>query len=133
MASAAQGDPARYTRMFREDQCVSGEFMDATPLLQNVWAPIRMQAIIPSSWLPRMRFIAILREPIARELSWYNHRLLEDGTENFLGSHFCAASKEGAQRARTYLEAETLCSMQKWNSCFGSQHAIGLLDPASMR
>lgn len=49
-------------------------YVDASPTyLHSPGAAARLNASIPPSLKPELRFIVILREPVARQLSWFNH------------------------------------------------------------
>lgn len=51
-------------------------FVDATPdYFANTLAPMRIHQSFPSKERAKKKFILILREPAAREFSWYNHRV----------------------------------------------------------
>ena len=49
------------------------KYLDGTPsYLQSVEAAQRMRSMIPRELHPKLRFVAVLREPVARHLSWWN-------------------------------------------------------------
>lgn len=59
----------KYMNLFRPSNCPSLRWMDATPMLNALQSPTTMAKLIPSKWMANMRFLAILREPISRDLS----------------------------------------------------------------
>ena len=115
-------EPARYTRLYRRSACNALHQMDATPYLHAWSAPLRMVQLIPPHWLPETRFLAILREPLSRDLSWYNHRLTEPNWE------FCAPSPHGTGvgHGPTYA-AEAKCGIARFETCLdaGRGNAAG--------
>ena len=50
-----------------------GVHMDAEPVLGFERAPARMRASIPQALHSRLKFIVLLREPLSRDLSFFNH------------------------------------------------------------
>ena len=42
--------------------------------LQVQEAPERLAQTLPAALLPHLRFIVTLREPVSRDLSWFNHQ-----------------------------------------------------------
>ena len=46
-----------------------------------------MLQIMPVKLLPKARLIVLLRDPIARDLSWFNHRLRYTSSNRGLGLH----------------------------------------------
>ena len=115
---------SRYTGLFhpragrgREGTpCPRRIFMDATPTMFHWLAAQRMRSIIPGRISGSVRLIAILREPIARDLSHFNHVKQEDtgpgGSSNFAG--LCDVSSYAANVA---------CELDKWRECVA---AVGL-------
>ena len=106
--------PQQYTRLYQSSDCTSGRFIDATPCLHTWEAPRRMLQLVPKRWMRESRFLAVLREPVARDLSWYNHRLAEHGWQ------FCAHSPNGngAGVGPTFA-AEVSCSLSQFADCTG--------------
>ena len=65
-------------------------FIDGTPMLHKtyVWERIK-ETLEPFVQLSSLRFIAILREPVARDLSWHMHNTREQvRSQNVIGSIF---------------------------------------------
>lgn len=119
----------KYTSLFRHTDCQqSGDlpgrrFLDATPAyLRTSSAPARLVQIVPQRWLPELRMLILVREPIARDLSWYNHKLSENEERKRAGSSgrfgFCAERLSGSSSspALTY-SAEASCQKSKLNTC----------------
>lgn len=65
------GSAEKYINSFTGDGC--SYFMDATPnYLYTGITPYRMITVMPASWQQEVKLIAILRDPISRDLSIYN-------------------------------------------------------------
>lgn len=78
--TAAPGRLAAYRRLFDPSKCAQRgagvHFVDATPnYLSRPFVAPRIAAAYPLSLRPQLRLIAVLREPVSRGLSWYNHKL----------------------------------------------------------
>jgi len=66
--------------------------VDATPNYLDFGIASRMKETFPPSAIKEMKVIVVLREPIGRLLSWYNHMralYLEVGEEECRKIHFC--------------------------------------------
>ena len=102
--------PQRYSRLFRAAECPRRQFLDATPDLHHWLAPVRMRNIVPPTVLPQLRLIAVLREPIARDLSYFNHVVGEgNSTSAQLNlAPLCDASSYAAN---------VRCELEKWEAC----------------
>jgi hypothetical protein len=63
-----------YLSGYRKENCKAGVHMDATPsYLREYQGPTRMKHTIPISiQMNKMRMLVVLREPISRDLSYYN-------------------------------------------------------------
>jgi hypothetical protein len=131
-ADGARANASLYTRLFRREECASRRFLDATPQYQYSWhAPMRMRLFVPETWRPRVRMITILREPLSRDLSSYNHRVDENLQRSnwTLGWYdglvpvqkFCLAPTvhRGRPRLPRY-EDEVRCEAERWNGCLES-------------
>jgi len=112
--------PSRYTRLWRETggrrgndtkSCRSGLFQDASPSMHHWLVPRLMSSLIPAPQLPQLRLIAVLREPISRALSEYNHKNTFSTDRTYL-SHFCSS---GAGSGGFGLD--TSCELRKWHAC----------------
>lgn len=61
-----------YLKSYPHGEC-SGKYVDATPAyLRDIEVPSRMSGVMPHSTIHSTKLIAILREPISRDLSYYN-------------------------------------------------------------
>lgn len=68
--------PQHYLRHYIGGKCdrKQGMYMDATPsYLREPAVPRRVVQMIPATLRLKLRFIAVLREPMARDLSYFNH------------------------------------------------------------
>ena len=76
---------AAYTRLYKRDPHSSevakrdGLFLDASVsyLIPEFAQTFGRPGFVPPTILPKLRFVAILREPLSRALSWYNHVLAD--------------------------------------------------------
>ena len=67
---------ARYAPAeWRTAACSAGRFMEATPASGTRAFPAELFRLMPEGLRPQARFALILREPVERMLSWYNHQL----------------------------------------------------------
>lgn len=88
-------------------------FMDATPnYSNNETIPARMKATFPVAMHPRMRFILLLREPVARLLSWYNHQRVYSFEKNTNG-FYCEGVSNWTISFREYCEASVLATPER--------------------
>ena len=89
--TAAPGRLAAYRRLFDPSKCAqrgAGVHFDATPnYLSRPFVAPRIAAAYPPSLRPQLRLIAVLREPVSRGLSWYNHKL-HGWTERDMGTTY---------------------------------------------
>ena len=118
--TAAPGRLAAYRRLFDPSKCAQRgagvHFVDATPnYLSRPFVAPRIAAAYPPSLRPQLRLIAVLREPVSRGLSWYNHKL-HGWTERDMGTTyeginqtFCAGG--GAEAPAPTFTAEAACNL----------------------
>ena len=76
---------ASYTRLFRRPKMSVSErmgvdasrtpsFLDASPsYFESAEAPVMLDRMMPAPLLAQARFVVVLREPIARAISWFNY------------------------------------------------------------
>lgn len=67
-----------YKKMYHEKEMLKkgcGHFMEGTPMLQEKGVGAAIAATLPKNVHHMVRMIVILREPLSRDLSWYNHQL----------------------------------------------------------
>jgi len=118
-------DPAMYTRLFQRGECRSGKFIDWTPNYIIDWeSPDRLVGLVPSLWLPKMRFLAMVREPISRDVSWFNHLKREKDWP------FCSPMPDGngPGQSPTYAD-EAMCNLELLTECLSFEHSItGLVE-----
>jgi len=70
--------PWKYYGCYTSKDCDSRHFLDASPQYLNAPnASGRLIEFLPSSWVPELRIVVVLREPIARSLSHFNMGTLE--------------------------------------------------------
>ena len=65
--------PFQYTL----EACRAGRFIDGTPAAMGSPTVGQLLQIMPSPLAAQARFAIILREPVARLLSWYNHVIIQ--------------------------------------------------------
>ena len=67
-----------YSLLYHEAGCSSRCFVDATPTyLAAPDVPKLIAAHVPRPFRSEVRFVVVLREPVSRDLSWYNHMLTD--------------------------------------------------------
>ena len=117
--------PWKFTGLYQRRHCADGRFLEGTPMNLRDWeAPSRLQEVVPPSWQAQLRLLAILREPVSRDLSLYNHRLWAFrfntnhfwGARRMMGCHFCASAKSNGSIPPTY-EEEAECNLALWRRC----------------
>ena len=134
--TAAPGRLAAYRHLFDPSKCAQRgagvHFVDATPnYLSRPFVAPRIAAAYPLSLRPQLRLIAVLREPVSRGLSWYNHKL-HGWTERDMGTTyegisqtFCAGG--GAEAPAPTFTAEAACNLallERNPHVAGAQHSI---------
>lgn len=70
-----RGSPRRdFASLYTTTSCPVGCFVEGTPSnIRDREAPSRLYGILTPDERVRVRFVVILREPLSRDLSWYNH------------------------------------------------------------
>ena len=72
--AAAPGAAAAFARLYPRDERCSRGFVEATPRnLHDARAPALLRAALPEAFAAALRFVAVLREPVARDFSDFNH------------------------------------------------------------
>ena len=112
---------SRYTRLFhpragrgREaSSCPRHRFLDGTPTMYHWLAAQRMRSILPGKLLGSVRLIAVLRDPIARDLSHYNHVQSDSSSPGGM-SNFAQLCDAGSYAANVE------CELDKWRVCVES-------------
>jgi len=133
----ATQDPGLYTRLYQEADCPSRRFMDATPnYISNYNAPARFDLLVPQALLPQQRFVVVLREPVQRDLSWFNHRAAEITMHDYFCSDdaaawaraggYDAARAGGYDAAREAYGNEVGCALDGFAHCLSEAQGAGL-------
>ena len=124
--------PSQYQELYTVENCPSRYFVDGTPrYMRTPIAAARIPELLPSAWRPQLRFLMSIREPIARDLSWFNHRLSAKARAgasppyaraltsiqpiSLPDAAFCSVPNE-SPKFPTY-EAEVSCRKQELNDC----------------
>jgi hypothetical protein len=87
--------------------CDAG-FIEATPMLQHRTAALRMYNFLPLKMHAQVRIVVVLREPISRDLSWYNHKV-----DGFISGDSKVVVKEAPPKYPAYVKEEAA----KYNDC----------------
>lgn len=98
-----------YKKMYLDKKCdgINGTFyIDGTPILHNnpangesVWDRIYNTYNISISQRDHLKFIAILREPVSRDYSWYQHSTRWDLASGLLFTDMKTMAERNTQRA----------------------------------
>ena len=121
--SALVKQPWMYQSLYREKDCPQRTFLDATPrYIRDPAAPARMVELMPASWVPQLRVVLTIREPIARDLSWFNHKLnramyQQQKSNTSLAGDFCSLSDSSNQDGYPAYEGEVMCRKQEMDDC----------------
>ena len=121
--SALVKQPWMYQSLYREKDCPQRTFLDATPrYIRDPAAPARMVELMPASWVPQLRVVLTIREPIARDLSWFNHKLnramyQQQKSNTSLAGDFCSLSDGSNQDGYPTYAGEVMCRKQEMDSC----------------
>lgn len=68
---------ADYVKIYEEKSCASKCFVEGTPdNIRNPAVPSRLLYLMTTQERGRARFIVVVREPISRDVSWFNHFVL---------------------------------------------------------
>ena len=121
--SALVQQPSLYQSLYRVEDCPQRTFLDATPrYIRDPAAPARMVELMPASWLPQLRVVLTIREPIARDLSWFNHKVnramaQQSKGEAPLAGDFCSMSGGSDQDGYPSYEGEAMCRKLEMDNC----------------
>ena len=117
-------EPGLYRSLYRVSDCPQRTFLDATPnYIHHPGAPSRLAELLPTSWVPHLRMVLTVREPIARDLSWFNHRSaqsVQPGQDRSNMKYtFCSVSDAQALDKNFYpsYEGEVECRKQELDNC----------------
>ena len=123
MWSALAQQPSLYQSLYRKQDCPQRTFLDATPrYIRDPAVPARMVELMPASWLPQLRVVLTIREPIARDLSWFNHKVnraiaQQSKGEAPLAGDFCSTSGGSDQDGYPSYEGEAMCRKLEMDNC----------------
>ena len=105
-----------------EDNNPRQRFMDGTPIFHKpiVWERI-YSSFVPYVQCAGLKFIVLLREPVARDLSWYSHQTRE---QIFLGEPFAdvLTLKEKASHVFTTKKTLTEEEQELFDKTFRGQY-----------
>ena len=106
-----------FTHAFSQGSCPSGCFAEGTPAnLRTPDVPARLYGIMTEAERGNARFVAIVREPIARDLSAFNHFVL--GDRGFVGPHSEPHPQHlNATAAGSIYEAKKWQGVDVWRRC----------------
>jgi len=116
--------PELYRSLYRVADCPQRTFLDATPkYIRHPGVPGRLVALMPAAWLPQLRVVLSIREPIARDLSWFNHksaalgRLPKTASRAPMVRQFCSLSEGSSWGEYPRYEDEVKCRKQELSNC----------------
>ena len=113
--------PGLYRSLYRVHDCPQRTFLDATPnYIHHPGAPGRLVELLPASWVPQLRMVLVMREPVARDLSWFNHRSASVGQDRSNMKYaFCSLSEADILDVNVYptYEGEVQCRKQELDDC----------------
>jgi len=119
--------PELYRSLYRIKDCPQRTFLDATPkYIRHPGAPSRLVELMPASWLPQLRVVLSIREPVARDLSWFNHksatlgRLSKNESRAGMVSQFCSLSEDSSYGDYPTYEREVSCRKQELSNCMNA-------------
>lgn len=122
-------DLHKYLGGYPKGDC-KGSYMDATPAyLRDLKVPARMQEVMPESVIKHhVRIVAILREPVSRDLSYYNmfkYMWVQQGKPKHkvedMGEIADLALCKKTHGFPSYAESIG-CQMELWNDCMECKH-----------
>ena len=111
--------PELYRSLYRVRDCPQRTFLDATPKYsRHPGAPGRLLELMPASWVPQLRVVLSIREPVARDLSWFNHKCAQlNQNRASMVDQFCSVSGDGGVDDYPTYEGEVRCRKQELDSC----------------
>jgi len=120
----------KYYECYQKSSCEHRTFIDASPsYLTAPDAAARLVEFLPSDWVPELKVVALLREPIARSLSHFNVAIQS------LQLPLCSLGNAAptADKTATF-EDEMMCDHQRVEKCVGdpSKKAVKLLANADL-
>ena len=104
-----------FSSRFEQERCPSGCFAEGTPSnLRVPSVPGRLYGLMTPGQRLRARFVAIVREPVARDISWFNHFILGKLHGN---------ATLNASLAQAMYEAHAHGGVTAWNRCLHGQES----------
>ena len=73
-----------------KEACRNARFLEGTPTTEHPLMPSLLASAMPRELIGHARFVIILREPIERLLSWYNHNKCPYETKNGAPWDYCS-------------------------------------------
>ena len=102
---------SEYFGLFTDKKCngvLNTSYVDGTPILhQAYWAAKNINAFyqeLGEEYKDNLRFIAMLREPIARDFSWYQHHMRQYLTGHRTGKGYSDSRKGSIKDIKTFKE-----------------------------
>ncbi len=100
---------AEYYSLFTDKKCngiSNSSYVDGTPILhQAYWASKNINAMYTETgYKDKLKFIAMLREPISRDFSWYQHHMRQYLTGHKTGKGFSDSRKGSIKDVKTFKE-----------------------------
>lgn len=97
----------QFTSLYWKSRCVSGCFAEGTPSnIRSPTAPAILNRLLRADERPLVRFVVVVREPVARDISYFNHFHADKGSSPAL------AAWNGA-----VFEAYTRLGLNAWKQC----------------
>lgn len=110
-----------YMSMYRTSDCPTRCFVDYTPgYLRDSAALLNLQAFMTTDQMSRARFLVVLREPIARDLSRWNQLASKFPTNVRRGEDYIEGYNDTGLGAYTQRSADLIA---RWSSCAGPKWA----------
>eukprot|EP00966_Prymnesium_polylepis_P210261 4869458-Prymnesium_polylepis.1 len=72
---AARPSARGYARLYRPSNCPSRCFIEATPYFGIGSTHAQLHGLFPAAHRHSARFVVVLRDPIARDISWYRYAM----------------------------------------------------------
>jgi len=121
----------KYYQCYQPSDCEARTFLDASP--QYLVAPdaaVRLMEYLPPDWVPELKLVVVLREPIARALSHFNMAIQVQMLP------LCSLGDERATPSKqTKFEDEMMCDHQRLDKCMkgdSSKKSVKLLANADL-
>lgn len=97
-----------YLSLFRDKKCVgkpNSFFVDGTPVLHHLEVAGNMNSFYGNLGMKDdLKLLVMLREPIARDFSWYQHKIRQSLTGHVTGQGFDSTLKGAISELQTFKE-----------------------------